>query len=222
MSQRTGSTVLVTLTSCRGASHGHALITPPSASPSHAFSVAPWHSPTTVASVVPLGSFTVEVEMTFGVRLQAMSTVARTRAPKAMREVTVSVLRRSGGTGSLGRRSHCRQGQLRDWNPRRTHHAVHHAVASAPHERFRPASGEERSGTGWPRCGSCPRRHRLVHRHVAQTASPFTDLGPRRRDGAACPTPNRDWITHLLLRPTQSVAARHEREYQRPPSPVLS
>ena len=44
-------------------------------------------------------------------------------------------------------------------------------------------------------------RHRRYDRHAAQAASPITDLGPRRRDGAAHPASNRDGTAYLLLRP---------------------
>ena len=50
---------------------------------------------------------------------------------------------------------------------------------------------QERSRTGRARGRGRPRRHRVFDHHVAQAASPFTDVGPRRRDGSTRSTPNR-------------------------------
>ena len=44
---------------------------------------------------------------------------------------------------------------------------------------------------------------------------------PYSGDGPARSTAYRHWAARLLLRPPQSVAARHEREHQRPAAPVL-
>jgi hypothetical protein len=55
----------------------------------------------------------------------------------------------------------------------------------------------------------------------ARAAPPILDLGPGRGDGSARPAPHRDWARHLVLRPAQPVAARHQREHQRPAPPVL-
>ena len=51
--------------------------------------------------------------------------------------------------------------------------------------------------------------------------APLADLGPRRRDGPTrtAAAPHRP--AGLLLRPTKPVAARHQREHQRPAAPVL-
>ena len=61
----------------------------------------------------------------------------------------------------------------------------------------------------------------VVGRHVAQKASPFTDMGPGRRDGSIHSTPNRHRFVDLLPRPAQPLATRHEREHQRSAAPVL-
>src|ERR1035437_7058019 len=47
------------------------------------------------------------------------------------------------------------------------------------------------------------------------------DLGPGQRDGAARAVHDRYRPADLHLRSTQPVAARHEREHERPPPPVL-
>ena len=56
---------------------------------------------------------------------------------------------------------------------------------------------------------------------LPDSASSVPDLGPRRGDGPARSTADRHGAARLLLRPPQSVAARHEREHQRPAAPVL-
>ena len=52
-------------------------------------------------------------------------------------------------------------------------------------------------------------------------AAPVADLGPGRGDGPARPAAHRHRPRDLLLRPAQPLAARHEREHQRPAAPVL-
>ena len=56
---------------------------------------------------------------------------------------------------------------------------------------------------------------------LARPAAPVADLGPRRGDGPARAAADRDWPGDLLLRPAQPLAARHQREHQRPAAPVL-
>ena len=56
---------------------------------------------------------------------------------------------------------------------------------------------------------------------AARAAAPVADLGPGRRDGPARPAADRHRPADLLLRPAQPLAARHEREHQRPAAPVL-
>ena len=60
-----------------------------------------------------------------------------------------------------------------------------------------------------------------VDHDAARAAAPIADLGPGRRDGPARPAPHRHRARHLLLRPAQPVAARHQREHQRAAAPVL-
>ncbi len=55
----------------------------------------------------------------------------------------------------------------------------------------------------------------------AQSA-PIPDLGSGRGDGSACTAPYRRRPRGLLLRPSQPLAARQQRKYQRPAAPVLS
>ena len=52
-------------------------------------------------------------------------------------------------------------------------------------------------------------------------AAPLADLGPGRRDGPARPAPRRHRPGRLLRRPALALAARHQREHQRPAPPVL-
>ncbi len=83
-----------------------------------------------------------------------------------------------------------------------------------PRVKKRPCSGRT-----WFRSG--PRCHHLLAHNVAGAAAPDTHVGPRGRDGSACPPARRHGLGHLLLCPTQSMAARHEREHQRTPPSVL-
>ncbi len=124
--------------------------------------------------------------------------------------------------GTLGRRPDPRAGQLRDRDPGRAHHPVHDAAAPAPHGRpRRPAPGQERPRAGRARRRGRPRRHRRLDHDPARAAAPVADLGPGRRDGPARPAAHRHRPGDLLLRPAQPLAARHQREHQRPAAPVL-
>jgi len=73
----------------------------------------------------------------------------------------------------------------------------------------------------WSWCRSGPRRHHPHHHHLARADSTIPDLGSRRRDGAACEPADRHGAAGLLLRPAQPLAARHQRKYQRPATPIL-
>ena len=53
-------------------------------------------------------------------------------------------------------------------------------------------------------------------------AAQVDHLGPRIRDGPARPVHHRVRHPDLLLRPPVAVAARHQREHQRPAAPVLA
>ena len=53
------------------------------------------------------------------------------------------------------------------------------------------------------------------------TVASLADLGPRQRDGRARSVQREDRCPGLLLRPAQSLAARQQREHQRPATPVL-
>ena len=55
----------------------------------------------------------------------------------------------------------------------------------------------------------------------ARTPAPHPDLGPRQRDGPTRPVQHRHRCRGLLLRPPQPLAARQQREHQRPAPPVL-
>ena len=57
--------------------------------------------------------------------------------------------------------------------------------------------------------------------HLARPAAPVADLGPGRGDGRPRPAAHRHRHRDLLLRPAQPLAARHQREHQRPAAPVL-
>ena len=59
------------------------------------------------------------------------------------------------------------------------------------------------------------------HRHAARPAAPLAHLGPGKGDGSAPAVQRRDRRRGVLLRSPQPVAARVQREHQRPPSPVL-
>ena len=87
-----------------------------------------------------------------------------------------------------------------------------HGVAAAREER--PAAGRARSR-------SRSRRDRRSDQTAAARAASLTDLGPGRGDGSARAVAHRRRSSGLLLRPAQSVAAGHQREHQRPATPVL-
>ena len=59
------------------------------------------------------------------------------------------------------------------------------------------------------------------HRHAARPATPLAHLGSGKGDGSAPTVQRRDRRRGVLLRSPQSVAARVQREHQRPPAPVL-
>jgi hypothetical protein len=68
---------------------------------------------------------------------------------------------------------------------------------------------------------SSPRRDRHDDHHVSRAAAPIIDLGPRRGDGLARPAPRRHRHSGALLRSPQPLAARNQREHQRPAAPIL-
>src|ERR1035437_555102 len=76
--------------------------------------------------------------------------------------------------------------------------------------------GTRPSGVATPSRTTTPRTG------VAKSAKcAVVDLGPGQRDGAARAVHDRYRPPDLHLRSTQPVAARHEREHERPPTPVL-
>ena len=104
---------------------------------------------------------------------------------------------------------------------RRAHHPVHDLATPAPHGRPRWAQNQERPGLGRARRRSSPRCNRVVDHDPAQATSPLADLGPGCRDGSARPTARRHRPGYLFLRPAKPLAARHQREHQRPVAAVL-
>ena len=66
----------------------------------------------------------------------------------------------------------------------------------------------------------CRRRARREDRRAARPAATFVDLGPRQGDGHALEVHRRQRRAGLLLRPAQPLAARHQREHQRPVAPI--
>jgi hypothetical protein len=84
-----------------------------------------------------------------------------------------------------------------------------------------PAEGQERSGLGRLRRRGRPRCHRLNDHDPARRAPSFPHLGPGQGDGQARRPEDRGRSCRLLLRPAEPLAARDEREHQRPAAPVL-
>jgi IS30 family transposase len=78
-----------------------------------------------------------------------------------------------------------------------------------------------RTGARRSRGRSRARRNRRLDRHAPRPAASLADLGPGRRDGSAREAPDRDGPRHLLLRPAQPLAARHQREHEWSASSVL-
>jgi transposase, IS30 family len=60
----------------------------------------------------------------------------------------------------------------------------------------------------------------VAHLDPARPTAPLRHLGSGQGDGGACPLHGRDRCTDLLLRPQEPLAARQQREHQRPASPV--
>src|SRR3954471_8662113 len=101
--------------------------------------------------------------------------------------------------------------------------AVHDAAPPAPDAGAGQwAACQEWAGARGPRRRSRPRRHHAHDHHLARAPTAVADLGPGRGDGSTRPSADRHRDPCLLLRPSQPLAARHEREYQRPAAPVLS
>ena len=65
------------------------------------------------------------------------------------------------------------------------------------------------------------RRTRREDRRAPRAAPPLVDLGPGQGDGRPCAVQRDDRRPGVLLRPAQSLAARQQREHQRPVTPVL-
>ncbi len=108
---------------------------------------------------------------------------------------------------SLGGRPHHRTGTgFGDRDPRRADDTLR--PAHPPARRLESTAG--------------PQRHRHADRPPTRPATEDTHLGP----GPRAHTPRRDRglhrLPHLLLRTTQPLATRHEREHERPPAAVLS
>ena len=82
-------------------------------------------------------------------------------------------------------------------------------------------SNQERTRARRSWCRGGPRRYHAHHHHLARASSAIPDLGPGGRDGAACAPADRHGAAGLLLRPAQPMAARHQREYQWPTTPIL-
>jgi hypothetical protein len=103
---------------------------------------------------------------------------------------------RPGGARALGRRPGLRPPAERGGDPGRAPQPLC-AVVSA-------ARGSDRSP------GAASTDHR--HPPTAPTATPLAYLGPRPRDGRAHPVHYRLGRPGLFLRPTQPLAARHQRK----------
>ena len=133
---------------------------------------------------------------------------------------------RAGGTGRERSRNraparplHHRAEQLRDRRAGRAHHPVHDAAAPAPHGRPRPRGQERPALAGH---GAEAVRDAIAATIITlpeQLRRSLTwDRGKEMAQHAQLPsTPASD----LLLRPAQPLAARHQREHQRPAAPVL-
>ncbi len=91
-------------------------------------------------------------------------------------------------------------------------------------KRSRGCAGhrQEQAGAVWTRCRGGSGRHRAHYHHLAGRVASLAHLGSGRGDGAARPPQSRCRRAGLFLRSAKPVAARHQREHQRAPAPVLS
>jgi hypothetical protein len=90
-------------------------------------------------------------------------------------------------------------------------------------ERY-DASGRvlaDRTSTARAPCTDPGGGQEVRYSQAARPAPPIIDMGPRRGDGSARAPARRDRSRDLLLRPTQPMAARHEREHQRAATPIV-
>ena len=122
---------------------------------------------------------------------------------------------------ALGGRPNRGAGQLGDRNAGRADLPVHDAAPPPPPQQTRRAQDQEQSSVGRARCRSRPGRDRFVDHEPARATSPVPDMGPGSRDGSARTASHRHWPGHLLLRPTEPLAARHQRKHQRLAETVL-
>jgi len=123
---------------------------------------------------------------------------------------------------TLGRRSDHRTQTLGDRNGGRTNHEVHHVDPSATRGRLRcNPSNEGRAGSRRLRHRHDEGRPRTINDGTPRAAPTFSDLGPRKGTLSTCSVHDRDRHPGLLLRPAVTLAARHQREHQWPPTPVL-
>src|SRR6185295_5673053 len=107
--------------------------------------------------------------------------------------------------GTLGRRPASRETRDAD------RHAGRTAIALCPLAAA--------TGGGLRHGGDCARAARAA---VAGRAAPIADVGPGEGDGAAPALHGRDGRAGVLLRSAESLAARVEREHERPAAAVLS
>src|SRR5665647_3754425 len=112
--------------------------------------------------------------------------------------------------------------QVSDRHRRRAHHEVHNARPPAPRRGLRDhRTGEERARPGRLRRSVDEEGPGGHDDHLARPAAAIADLGPRQGTVSTRRLPGRDRHPGLLRRPPQPLAARHEREHQRPAAPVL-
>jgi hypothetical protein len=112
---------------------------------------------------------------------------------------------RPGGAWPLGRRPGLRSPAQRSGDPGRAPQPLCAAVpAPRGSDRTPGPPGADRGGAA-----------------AAPAATPLVDLGPGSGDGRTPAVHHRLWCPGLFLRPAQPLAARHQREHQRPAPPYL-
>ena len=125
--------------------------------------------------------------------------------------------RRPGRARPLGRRPHHRAEQLGDRHPGRANDPIHHAAA--PAARWKATAIEPRVKNG-PRSaghGAEAVRDAIAAHDRRPCPSSCADRSPGIKDAELAQhaqLTNRHRAGDLLLRPTQPMAARHQREHQ--------
>src|SRR4051795_12705966 len=126
------------------------------------------------------------------------------------------------GPRALGGRPDHRAEPVRDRHRGRAHQQLHAARSPAASGGLRHCpAGQERTCPRWLRRRRDEGRPHHDDGHDACRAAALTDLGPRQRALRARTVQGRHRHRRLLRRPALTLAARHEREHQRPAAPVL-